>query len=105
MNMNKQIEVESTLVSRWGKNRTNMDVYKVVRKADRVVWIQKLGEMQLEEHLDREEFRVLKITKTKVLDSDQPVIECSYSEGEVRVAPGIYAYLWEVDLGLLLQGS
>ncbi len=65
--MNKQIEIESILIARWGKNRTNMDLYKVVKKTDLVVWFQKLCEMKLEERSDQPSFRVLEITETKVL--------------------------------------
>lgn len=103
--MNKQIEVESMLIARWGKNRTNMDLYKVVKKTDLVVWIQKLCELKLVECSDQPAFRDLEITETKVLDSDEPVFQCSYSGGEVQIMAGVYAYLWEGNLELLLQSS
>ena len=47
--MNKQVQVESMLIARWGKNQTNMDLYKVVRKSEKSVWLQRLTKRYLKQ--------------------------------------------------------
>lgn len=49
MGINKPLEVGNILVSSWGYDQTNIDFYKVVRKSEKSVWLQRLTKRYLKQ--------------------------------------------------------
>jgi len=47
--LEKTLKVGDILVSSWGYDQTNIDFYKVVKKSESSVWLQKLGKKYLEQ--------------------------------------------------------
>lgn len=47
--LEKILKVGDILVSSWGYDQTNIDFYKVVKKSESSVWLQKLGKNYLEQ--------------------------------------------------------
>jgi hypothetical protein len=49
MGINKPLEVGNILVSSWSYDQTNIDFYKVVRKSEKSVWLQRLTKRYLKQ--------------------------------------------------------